>query len=331
MRVMPSAERRISHEARFLTCTPERSRFAAAAQDGRFTIMDERLQVLQQGKLPLAAGSIALHPGTELLAVASRSATAVVRTSGAVLWKREHRTWEDWEGGDVAFLGDGARLLAIRATDRGASAVLLRADTGEVLSERPIEVPEASGFHLVRPSLGDTFALWAGAGQDGQWTYWLRVSGTGITLAEERALNGREHSPVELLESGTELLVAVEYGVERYTYPGMRLLGRMEPPEDLGLDPWSTCFLGAGRALIEDKASARLYAVTLDGEWSADEVVVAGHEPRRMTLPQAPAELCGDLWYLRTLPRSAALCVHGRATEPQELVLLSGPPLFEAR
>jgi hypothetical protein len=146
------------------------------------------------------------------------------------------------------------------------------------------------------------------------------------------ALSEVGHGPVELHPSGRELLVVTDGGLERFTLPAMRRSSRLEPPEELAFTE-SCSWLGDERALVTDVEGARLFVVDLAAQAIVDEVRVAGHEPRTGAevygLTGADADsLCTDLWWLRGLPRSAALGVFGRPQGPQAVVLLEGAPLF---
>lgn len=337
MRVSPAAEARLPHETRFVAATPDRARLALAARDGRYTIVDAALRPVAQGRLPVPAGAIALHPGGELLAVASRSALALVDRSGACVRTWEHRGWEEWEGGAVAFVDGGARLLGVVADEDGAAAVVARVDTGEVLEERPLAVPEPAGFVLVASPAPGTWALWAGAGQDGQWTYRLRLERDELRIDELTALSGKDHGPPAFSASGEELAVDAEDGIERYDAGTLRLLARVEPSTD-ALAAERPVFVGPRRVLVTDRRSSTLHVLAVEEGWREEDVIVVGHEPRPFAeLHPALAQrgddpdLCSDLWLLEGLPGGAALLVFGDPGQPQTLALLEGPPLFEVR
>lgn len=332
MRVSAARSCLLPHEARYVACTPDRARLVATAQDGRFTVLDGALRVTHRGTLPVPAGSVAVHPRADLLAVASTEAMVVTDLAGTILDRRPHRPWEPYEGGAVEFVGDGAQVLAVLPGDGSAHATLLRPGSAGAVAEVDLEVPEPSGFHFVRSPAEGRWALWAGAGQDGQWTYWVNVERGRLSVEGVAALDGKDHGPVALHPSGRELLVSADDGLERYALPEMRLLGRVEPPDD-GEFAFGecSCYLGSGRALVTDASSSRLHVVDLASGGLVDEVVVDGHEPRSAEEVyglSGESGLCTDLWFLLGLPRAAALAVFGHATGPQTLVLLEGPPVF---
>ncbi len=333
IRVVPSHTRMLSHEARFLACAADRSRLVLASGDGRFAVADAALRIVHEGKLPVPAGALAIHPTADLLAIASRAEVVVASFSGTVAIRRRHRPWRDFEGGDVAFLRDGARLLAVCSSDDAATLMLLDTGSGSVIAERALDVPEPAGFHLIRHPAENRWALWAGAGQDGQWTYWIGLERDELLVEEVSALTGKEHGPVEFLRSSDEFVVAADGGLERRAVRDGRLLRRLDPPGEGFSVAETTCDLGSRRALVTDPESSRLFVVELDAMSLGDEVVIQGHEPRPLAElhPGATGEdrsLCTDLWYLRGLPRAAAVTVHGAANRPQTIALLEGPPLF---
>jgi len=314
MRVTPRRTSRLTHEARYVDCAPDRSRILAAGKSGAFTILNSDLGICHRGKLPVVAGQVALHPGADWLAIASTSEIVLSTFDGEIIHRRRHRPWENWEGGDVAFVRDGSQLLAICPKGAAAKAILLRTDSGELLAEQAIDVPEASGFFLIPTPIADRWGIWAGAGQDGQWTFWLGLEGDRITVDEVTALHGVDHGPVELHASVKELLVSADDALLRYRYPDMELLGRIEPPDDEEFQFTERCaYLGQDRALACDNGSARLYVVDLVSRTVADEVRIGGHRPP---------------WYFTSLPGAAVLSVHGSPLGRQTLALLEGPPLW---
>ena len=331
MRVAPSRSCRLRHEGRHLAFTADRSRLLLAAGDGNFTVLDGALRILHEGRLPAGAGAVALHPTASQLALASTHELLLATFDGKVLRRWPHRGWKDYEGGSVAFVGDGARLLAVLPTRDAPLVRLLDTAGGDVVAEQPFEVPEPSGFTLVPHPGGDAWALWAGAGQDGQWTFWVRLEGETISISDVQALEGSEHGPVTFDTEGREFLVEVDGGLERRAFPDGRLLGRLEPPdEDELCFSESHCYLGGARALARDAMSSRLHLVDLDPMTLGEELIVDGHEAHPVA-GSGEHELCTDLWYLRPLPRGAVLGVHGQPGGPQTLTLLEGPPLFEPR
>ncbi|MCM2333020.1 MAG: hypothetical protein NDI82_03630 [Anaeromyxobacteraceae bacterium] len=277
-------------------------------------MLDGALRILHEGSLPVAAGRIAVHPRDGLLAVASESGLVLTDLEGTVRWRRVHRPWAAYEGGAAAFVGDGAQLVAIFPEAEGVKAVLLDVASGDVVAEKAFEVAEPAGFFLVpHPSQG-LWALWAGAGQDGQWTYWLRLNGEGIAIEEVEALSGRDHGPMEFNASGAEALLEVEGGLERYALPESRLLGRFEAPvdEEFALSS-SPLMLDHGRALVANEATARLHILELESMTLGEEVLLG---------------VDGPPWYMLPVPRASVLSIHGDPRKPQTIALLAGAPLF---
>jgi hypothetical protein len=325
MRVAPSRTCRLPHEARFLGCAPDRSRFVLAAKDRRYTVLDGLLRAVHGGTLPVEAGAVAIHPSGDLLAIASRTELILADLTGTIVLRRTHRAWKDWEGGDVVFLGDGSRVLAVLPADGAARLVLLQGGSGKVIAEAEVSVPEEAGFFLLRTPLEETWGLWAGAGQDGQWSHWVRIERDRLTIQGIEALTGKEHGPVQVDGPGREFLVEADGGLERRRFPDGKLLARLEPPEGEDFAFSEPCHLASGRALVMNAATSQLHVVALAPMTLGEEVAIEGHEPRHVH------EAHGlDLWYLRPLPRAAALCVFGAPGGPQIVELLEGAPLFEA-
>lgn len=314
MQVTPRHVCRLAHEARHVAASPDGHRLVLASGDGRYSVLDGALRTLHEGSLPVAAGRIALHPRDGLLAVASQRELVLTDLEGRVRWRRVHRPWADYEGGSAAFVGDGAQVVAILPGPEGVKAVLMDVAGGALVTETAIEVPEPAGFFLVpHPSKG-LWALWAGAGQDGQWTYWLRLNGDGIAIEEVEPLSGRDHGPMVFNASGAEALLEVEGGLERYALPEGRLLGRFDAPvdEEFALSS-SQLMLDHGRALVANEATARFHILDLESMTLREEVLL---------------EVEGPLWYMLPVPRAAVLSIHGDPGRPQTLALLAGAPLF---
>lgn len=305
---------RLAHEARHVATSPDGHRLVLASGDGRYSVLDGALQILHEGDLPVAAGQIALHPRDGLLAVASERECVLADLEGRVRWRRGHRPWANYEGGAAAFVGDGAHVVAILPGREGVKAALLDVASGDIVTERAFEVPQPAGFFLLpHPSQG-LWALWAGAGQDGQWTYWLRLNGDEIAIEEVEPISGRDHGPMVFDASGAEALIEVEGGLERYALPESRLLGRFEAPvdEEFALSS-SPLMLDRGRALVANEATARFYILELEPMTLGEEVLL---------------EVEGPLWYMLPVPHAAVLSVHGDPVKPQTLALLAGAPLF---
>jgi hypothetical protein len=314
MQVTPRHVCRLSHEARHVATSPDGHRLVLASGDGRYSVLDGALRILREGSLPGAAGRIALHPRDGLLAVASERELVLTDLEGRVRWRRVHRPWADYEGGAAAFVGDGAHLVAIVPGLEGVKAVLLDAASGDVVTEKAFEVPEPAGFFLVPHPSQALWALWAGAGQDGQWTYRLRLNGDGLAIEEVEPLSGRDHGPMVFNESGAEALLEVEGGLERYALPECRILGRFEAPvdEEFAFSS-SPLMLDHGRALVANEATARFHIFELESMTLGEEVLL---------------EVEGPLWYMLPVPHAAVLSIHGDPGKPQTLALLAGAPLF---
>lgn len=328
MNVTPRRICTLSHEARFVASAPDRARIVAAAKDGCFTILDGELRTLGTGKLPVASGSLAVHPVADVLAVSSASEVAIADFSGRILHRLAHDTWADFQGGDVAFLR-GGHLLALVPADEGARAIVLDPDHDVIVCEQIIEVPELAGFSLVPTPTEDGWAVWAGAGQDGQWTFWLRLEEGNLSVEEVEDLD-LHHGPPAFHPAGTEMIVVTENGLERRAVPGFRILGSVVSTEDRDFG-YSAFYLGSHRALVTDDNSSRLYLVDLKAMTLGEEIVIAGHPPTPASDLyglKGDDELCTDLWYFERLPRDAVLTIHGRANQPQTLMLLEGPPMF---
>ncbi len=284
----------------------------AASGDGRYTVLDGEFRILHEGHLQVGAGRLALHPSDDVLAVASERELVLTDLAGRVRWRRGHRAWEDYEGGAVTFVGDGARVLAIVPEPEVVKAVLLEASSGAVVVEEAFEVPEPAGFFLApHPSPG-LWSLWAGAGQDGQWTYWLRLDGNRIVIEEVEPLSGRDHGPMSFNASGSEALAEVDYGLERYALPGFRLMGRFEAPADEEFAPSSPLMLGQGRALVANDATGRLHILALESMALAEEVQL---------------DVEGPLWFMVPAPKGGVLSIHGAPGKPQTIAWSAGAPL----
>src|SRR5262245_14400362 len=110
MRISPVASVKLAHEAPYCATTPDESRLAFAARDGRFSVTAGDLDLLYEGDLDVKLGALALHPREDYLAIAALDEVFVTDQRGDRCFRFQHGEWHDYAGGAVAFVGDGSDL-----------------------------------------------------------------------------------------------------------------------------------------------------------------------------------------------------------------------------
>jgi len=328
MRVSPASTLKLSHEAQYCATTPDQSRMAFAARDGRFSVAAGDLALLYEGDLGVRLGAVALHPREDFLAIAARDEVLVTSQSGVRCFRFSHPEWHDYAGGAVAFVGNGSDLLAICPGKRGADVVLIHQD-GNVLARSQIPITEEfdeCGYYFVAHPSGTTWGIWAGAGQDGQFTSWLSVKRGRLSVRKANAFDLLDHGPIEFHPSGDELLVQSNNGLERHRFPNLKLLGRAEAPDDDFRFHPVVAYFGPGMAVVRDVFDDLLHLVDLRTMRFAGELIIAGHEARPIAEihPSLKGERgrATDLYYFRGLQRGAILTVHRRPDTGHTISLL---------
>lgn len=176
-----------------------------------------------------------------------------------------------------------------------------------------------SSFMLFPGSSDGSVAIWAAAGQDGQWLFWARHD-NGSIMAERFPLLS-DTAPPSFSPSGEEFVVACFGELQRYRYPHGPLIGRMKLEEAFEEDQIDdhAAFLDDGWALVKS-LEGRLLLVDLEVMSVSEEVLLRGYEAIRATGAGSRGERRPQ-WYLsffRAISRKRFLSIHWDLSGPRE-------------
>jgi hypothetical protein len=328
MLIAPLAHRQLDHRAYYLRSTPDGRVIVAASREGAVTVLGPGLGPLHEFELQMRLDGLTLTPdGTRLVLFAS-GRFLVTGIDGAPLLHAEHANSGDFH--DCLFSSDGKTAWAACDVEP-AHIELQRRETMGWRVERSTMMEDPappSHIDLVLHPEGRAFAIWAAAGQDGQWIYWAYDNGRTIRFAQlpfSLYITAPKFHPV----GGEFLVVEDDYTLRRYTFPDCRLLGELEWPENEEEEDdvisGYLCYLSDDRALVHSD-NGRLWVVDLNSMKIAEEVVLGGQSPRRK------GSLEGSLSFFEQVGPKMILTVHYSEEDPvsgkNALALWGGPPLF---
>lgn len=270
-----------------------------AAQNGSISLLDENFSVLRSFQLEPEIKCVSLDlPGNRFCAVYSKQGKLFVG---------------DFNG---KLIFDGAGCLGVetcyfqgktnlfwcinRITADEVKCVVYDTINWNLVSELKIEDFFADSYFSFRevPN-SNTLSLWMAAGQDGQKIFWLNLKEQIIECIEETSIE--DTTPPAFNDSGNEFLVTDDEKLYRYEYPGIKLSGTYEYPEDTYVG-YSLCFIGNNRAIIEI-GQGRIFIVNVDKMQIEDEVIIKGHEPQAVEVYypniKGDLELCTDVSYFK--------------------------------
>jgi hypothetical protein len=182
-------------------------------------------------------GRAAASPDGKLLAVAGTDTLTVFDDRGDLVATVLLRRWPDGSGSAVAFSADGTCLLAVCAGEVRGTAEIRKIDGGAGWA-----TTAAAAF----PVTNDVYpSMWAlphqsgylvsiGAGQDGQWSWWVSDDGA-LTATEIKALRDRA---VHGVTRDTALSVPWAYGEEFawHDLPSGNVIRRLDAGAIVGED-----------------------------------------------------------------------------------------------
>jgi hypothetical protein len=154
-------------------------------------------------------------------------------------------------------------------------------------------------LHFVPHPEGRAFAVWAAAGQDGQWLYWVYDDGVRAHLSPALPLSTCISPPAFHSAGGEFLLIEDCCRLRRYSFPDCQLLGTLA--EDVAAevehedDPLeSFCYFTDGRALLSFAESGRISIVDLDTMTILEEITLeprAARKPFHHEVPVGPEHI----------------------------------------
>lgn len=229
-----------------------------------------------------------LTPPGRILSISSQRSLQLVDISTGEAIAEEDRHFLD-----CRFSVDPAHLWVTRRLDVETVAVELR--DGRTLGVDLAKVVHDpfggySYFDLFRHPDPRTTSIWVAAGQDGQCLAWAHVQGARLEGGFFPELE--ECTFADMAPDGSSFLVVVDGEVRLYTYPQGELLKSIVWP-DQDENEWTeyAFFAGPEHAITQSSAN-HMYVVDLRKARFGDEVVVAGHPPRRVSeIPRVPREI----------------------------------------
>jgi hypothetical protein len=182
---------------------------------------------------------------------------------------------------DCHFDASGTYLLCAANVSGDVEIQLIETDSWRSVSRTTVEDPfgaSLTSFHPTRRQ--DTWALWLGAGQDGQCVYWLTQDEGKLRATIEPRLENT--TPPVFSPSGDEFLAVSEDGasLKRYRYPRIEEAGTCGNP--YGADDsfgTSVCYLDSTRALVSS-FNSRMAIIDTVAMRVVSELIIEGHEPR---------------------------------------------------
>ena len=182
-------------------------------------------------------GRAAASPDGTLLAVAGSDTLTVYDESGDQVTTVTLRRWPDGSGSAVAFSADGTCLLAVCAGEARGTAEIRKVDGGAGWATTATATfPVTNDVH---PSMWACphqpgYLVSIGAGQDGQWSWWVSDDGA-LATTEIKALR---HRAVHGVTRNTALSGPWAYGAEFawHELPSGNVIRRLDPTAIIGDD-----------------------------------------------------------------------------------------------
>jgi hypothetical protein len=300
----------LNHRAFWLRGIPS-PLLVAAAKDGRISLC--RLSPepsISRLSAPGKVAAVSPHPSRPLLALVEHGSGKlfVLGFDGSVMCEepapRLPEGPSEWMTADCQFDVSGTYLLCAATVSEDRIEVQLReTDRWSVISRAVVEDPFGASSASFHPTAGsDTWALWLGAGQDGQRVLWVMRDDTSLRTMIEPRLENR--GPLAFSPSGDEFLTIGEPGgpLERYAYhPPTELLGVCESPYDAPFGPYF-CYLDNAQALAFAE-NGQMAVVDTRSMRVVEELAIEGHEPRPIEeyYPRLVGDgsLCTDISYIK--------------------------------
>lgn len=270
----------LPHRAFFVLASAS-GHVVAASAEGRVSVLGQHLVLVAQLEVGRKVDDIAISPAGDLLAICGDGSLSLIRTAEG----REEWTVPIGHGGAAGFDHGGALLWSLDLEDAEKVTVRIRdVRDGRVLREGHFTPPStALGCSLHPQPRSGAVAIWAAAGQDGQWVLLAHDDGEAIAIAQVEGIS--ESIPPCFDADGSAFLTTTFDSVTRWSLPeatctaAVRAWPWSESDEDsVGS---SVAWAGAHGALVTTSEN-RLFLVDLESGRVVDEVVVDGHPLRPM-------------------------------------------------
>jgi hypothetical protein len=225
----PDRSLKLAFEVYQVGSTFDRAFHAFMSRQGEVAIGDRKLKVMNRLEAPKGSAALDVHPGSEFLAFSTDGEVAVTDLRGHTLFADEHDPWPEGEVGSCAFSDDGEILLVAGRVEAGIrlSAVPWRARAGQ-RSAVDLQVVEQTRLIWQRWPIRGRWTLWAGAGQDGTWTWFVSLDGTQLHARQVEALAGRSAAPPAIHPGGHEFVSAEYERIDCFSVDGEKKLASVE-------------------------------------------------------------------------------------------------------
>jgi hypothetical protein len=244
----PDRSLKLPFEVNHVVSTFDCAFHAFMSRQGEVAVADRTLKVKKRLEAPKGSAALDVHPGGELLAFARQGEVAVTDLQGRTLFAEEHDPWPRGEVGSCVFSDDGEGLLVASRVEAGIriSAVPWRARAGQRSVVDVEDVVEQTVLIWRRWPVRGRWTLWAGAGQDGTWTWFVSLDGTRLRAHPVQSLAGRSVAPPAIRPGGREFVSAEDERIERSSVDEERALASVtvEPEEEDEEGYEQPCFFG---------------------------------------------------------------------------------------
>jgi hypothetical protein len=279
----------LQHKFNWMHGSPDGSRVVAASWSGEATWIDSSLGTTECRRLANKLEWLSVHPTERWvaysepaggsLAIEEFGGPPVARLAAVAPSANARPNWKPTFG-SCLFNLTGDLLWTVAAASHTECEVALWDTRGwSPVAKYTFPDPYGDSFWWLSSTPDpDLTCLWIAAGQDGQQVRWLRWRGGKI--GEERFDKLANCTPPAFSPGGSELLVLGEDSVLcRMSFPGLEMLGELAGENEDDPFAESMCYVSDRQALAASN-EGRIYLIDTQAMAIADEIGVAGHEPR---------------------------------------------------
>ena len=248
-------------------------------KDGTILVLDSSLSLVSQFPLENGHWLGKVSNSGQWMVLGNREGFQIRTLDGTKLYEEKTPVFQIE---DFLFSAEDDRLWTIRHTDFGRVRLESR-NTVDWQVERSAVFDEPTshtGFFLYLHPEKKVIAIWAAAGQDGQWIYWAMDDGATIHIHQTEV---SECSPPWFHPTGAEFLTTQGSNLIRFGFPECDELDWLLGEDvDVDLDEShnmvEACYLSDSHVLFGTNVG-RLFLASVDPMEITHELVIAGHEP----------------------------------------------------
>src|SRR5262245_54151133 len=180
-----------------------------------------------------------MSPDGALLAVSNGKTLSILRLDGHLIYEEKAEAPSAGDFDNLLFSANQKALWAVRHIGNEQVELQVRETAGWQVVRRAVldEPAPPTAFFLYEHPEKQALAIWAGAGQDGQWMYWVYDNGKELHVFQVPQLTFT--GPPSFHPAGGEFLIVQGDGNEelrRYTFPQCELIDRMQWSGEYKLD-----------------------------------------------------------------------------------------------